>query len=125
MHIYVYGEDDTGMTKEKMELYKLKAELCKTFADPKRLMLIDILRHGEATVTELVEELGMQQAVVSRNLAVLRHRGIVKTRRQGIRIYYSLADAKIGEACDVVHKVLLNQMESHKHLAERLTAKEK
>lgn len=111
------------MYQENFELYKLKAELCKTFSDPKRLMLIDILRRGEATVSDLVEAVGIQQAVVSRNLAVLRHRGIVKTRRQGARIYYSLTDAKIGEACDMVHKVLLDQMESRKHLAERLTAK--
>lgn len=113
-----------SMSQEKLELYKLKAELCKTFSDPKRLMLIDTLRRGEATVNDLTEAVGFQQAVVSRNLAILRHRGIVKTRREGTRIYYSLTDTKIGEACDLVHKVLLEQMENRKRLAERLTTEE-
>jgi len=103
-----------------LELYELKAELCKVFADAKRLQIIDELRGGERAVGELVKLLGAPQAVVSRHLAVLRERGVVRARREGANVYYSLSDAKIGEACDLVHRILLNQMEKNKQLAERL-----
>ncbi len=102
------------------ELYELKAELCKVFADPRRLQIIDGLRGGERTVGELVRILGAPQAVVSRHLAVLRERGVVKARREGTSVYYSLTDGKIGEACDLVHQILLNQIEKNRQLAEKL-----
>lgn len=104
------------------ELYELKAELCKTFADAKRLRIIDVLRGGERTVSELVQLLQIPQAVVSRHLAILRDRGVVKARREGVNVYYSLTDSKIGDACDIVHQILLEQIERNRKLADRFVA---
>ena len=106
--------------KYNFELFKLKAELCKTFADAKRLMIISELRGGEKAVGSLVTTLNVPQAVVSRNLAVLRNRGIVKTRRDGVNIYYSLADEKIVMACDIVHEILIEQMAKNREIADQL-----
>ncbi len=103
-----------------LELYKLKAEMCKTFADPKRLMIINELRSGEKAVGDLVAALESPQAVVSRHLAILRHRGVVNTRREGVSIYYSLANLKILDACDTVHQVLLEQLAKNKDMANKL-----
>ena len=108
------------MKENNLELYKLKARLCKTFSDPKRLVILDSLRHGEKSVGELVQMLDISQAVVSRQLAILRDRGIVTPRRDGTTIYYSLVDLRICDACDVVHEILLSQIEKNKELAERL-----
>ena len=102
------------------ELYKLKAELCKTFADPKRLMIINELRHGEKTVGNLTQVLQVPQAVVSRHLAVLRTRGIVTTRRDGVNVYYRLANPRIVDACDIVHEILLEQVARNRDIAEKL-----
>lgn len=92
------------------ELYRLKAEFCKTFADAKRLGIIDSLRNGEKSVGELADILGTPQAVISRHLSVLRSHGVVSTRRQRTSVYYCLTDPKIGEACELVHQILLNQI---------------
>jgi ArsR family transcriptional regulator len=108
------------MKENSLELYKLKARLCKTFSDPKRLVILDSLRHGEKSVGELVQMLDISQAVVSRQLAILRDRGIVTPRRDGTTVYYSLADLRICDACDVVHEILLSQIEKNKEMAERL-----
>ena len=108
-------------TQYEPELYRLKAELCKTFADPKRLIIIEELRQGEKAVGNLAQTLGISQAVVSRHLAILRERGVAKTRREGTNVYYSLTDPRICEACDLVHQILLNQIARSKELAERLT----
>lgn len=102
------------------ELYKLKAELCKTFADPKRLMIISELRHGEKTVGNLTQVLQAPQAVVSRHLAVLRSRGVVTARRDGVNVYYSLANPRIADACDIVHEILLEQVARNREMAEKL-----
>ena len=108
------------MVSHNMELYKLKAELCKTFSDPKRLIIIAELRSGEKAVGDLAQALGLSQAVVSRQLAILRDRGVVRPRREGTNVYYSLTDAKIGEACDLVHEILLSQIEKNREFTEKL-----
>ena len=112
------------MYGDNLEVYRMKAELCKAFSDPKRLMIVDILSRGEATVNNVSKTAGLQQAVVSRNLAILRNRGVVKTRRQGTRIHYSLTDEKIVQACNLVHDIMLGQIEAQKNLTEGLTARE-
>ncbi len=102
------------------ELYRLQAELCKTFADPNRLIIINELRSGEKGVGDLQKVLGVPQPLVSRHLALLRERDVVKSRREGANIYYRLADPEIAKACDIVHRVLLNQITKRKETAERL-----
>ena len=103
-----------------MLLFKLQAEICKTLAYPKRLMIIHQLREGEMSVGLLASSLGLPQANVSQHLAILRERGIVATRREGTTIYYSLISPKIGEACDLVQGVLQEQLASNRVLASSL-----
>jgi DNA-binding transcriptional ArsR family regulator len=91
-------------------LFGLQAEICKTLAYPKRLMIIHQLREGEMSVGQLASGLNLPQANVSQHLAILRERGIVSTRRDGTTIYYSLISPKIGEACDLVQGVLQEQL---------------
>jgi ArsR family transcriptional regulator, virulence genes transcriptional regulator len=107
-------------SKFNLELYKLKAEISKAFSDPKRLIIIAELRDGEKTVGELVENLGISQAVISRQLAILRARGVVTPRRAGNNVFYSLSDQRIGAACDIVHEVLLNRLDNNRKLADSL-----
>lgn len=106
--------------RHDMELYQLKAALCKTFADPRRLMIINELREGEKAVGDLARTLELPQAVTSRLLAFLRERDVVIPRREGVNVYYRLTDPKILQACDLVHEVLMNQIEENKELAERI-----
>ena len=106
--------------ESQMEVFRLQAEICKTLADVKRLMIIHELRNGEKSVGQLVSELGVPQANVSQHLAILRERGIVSTRREGTSIYYSLANPKIGQACDMVQEVLADQLARNQVLARSL-----
>jgi len=106
--------------KYNLELYNLKAQLCKTFTDPRRLIIIQELREGEKSVSDLQTALGIPQAAVSRHLALLRERGVVQTRREGNNIIYSLSNSKICEACDIVHEILLSQLKQNSEFARRL-----
>ena len=99
------------------ELYRLKADLCKSFADPTRLSIINELRDGEKLVGQLVEALNIAQSAVSRHLALLRERGVVTFRREGTSVYYRLSDPKIEEACDILHRILMDQIARNRSLA--------
>ena len=91
-------------------MIRLHAHVCKGLADPKRLLIIDALRDGESTVTDLVDALEIPQANVSQHLAVLREKGLVTSRRDGQWAYYSLTSQKIVRAVDLLREVM------HEHL---------
>ncbi len=106
--------------KHGTRLFEIQAEICKTLAQPKRLMLIHELRTGEKSVGRLSSTLGISQPNVSQHLSILRKRGIVITRREGAMVYYSLSSPRIGEACDLVHNFLTEQLENSRELASSL-----
>ena len=108
------------MDPQSIELFKLQADICKTLADPNRLMLLHLLRDGEKSVGQLVDSLGLPQSNVSRHLAVLRERSLVETRREGTTIFYRMANPKIGEACDLVREVLQSQLSRNQALVNSL-----
>ena len=99
------------------QLYELHASICQTLANPKRLEVIDRLRDGEQSVSELAEAMKIGQANLSQHLAVMRHKGIVATRREGLNVYYRLSNPKIIKACDLMRQVLLEHLEAGAELA--------
>jgi DNA-binding transcriptional ArsR family regulator len=102
--------NDTG--NRDPERYRLHAEVCRVLTDPKRLMLLDVLRDGEYSVGELAEKLGCNLANASQHLAVLRSAGLVDTRRSGTTILYSLAEPDLLEAFDVIHRIVGRRLAS-------------
>ena len=94
------------------ERYRLHAEVCRVLTDPKRLMILDVLREGEHSVGDLAEELGCSLANASQHLAVLRSAGLVDTRRAGTTILYALAEPELVEACDVIHRIVGRRLAS-------------
>jgi len=105
------------MRKDKT-LYELQSEVCKTLASPKRIEILNALKDGEKTVSDLVDILGVPKANVSQHLAVMRHKGILKSRREGINMYYSVSNMKVIEACILMKEVLVEQMKEKGKLAE-------
>jgi len=100
------------MSSIRTELYQLHASVCKGLADPKRLLILNALRDGERSVSDLVDDLDIPQANVSQHLAVLRDRGLVRGRRDGQWVFYSLTSTKIVEAMDLLREVMSEQLGS-------------
>lgn len=73
------------------ELYDL-AELFKVFGDSTRIRILYVLSESELCVCDLAEELNMTQSAISHQLKILKQNKLVKNRREGKSIYYSLAD---------------------------------
>lgn len=108
------------MRKDKT-LFELQSEVCKTLASSKRIEIISALKNGEKSVGELVAILGVPKANVSQHLAVMRHKGILKSRREGTNIYYSVSNAKVVQACTLMKEVLMEQMQEKGKFAEMVS----
>lgn len=76
-------------------LYNL-AELFKVFGDPTRLRILYILTKKELCVQDIADELSMTQSAISHQLRILKQNSLVKFRREGKTIYYSLADDHVS-----------------------------
>jgi len=93
-------------------LYELHASICQTLAHPRRLEVIDRLRSGEMSVTDLAQALQISQPNVSQHLALMKQKGIVTARREGLNVYYRLASLKIVKACELMREVLVDHLET-------------
>jgi rhodanese-related sulfurtransferase/DNA-binding MarR family transcriptional regulator len=81
----------------KIALFDAFAEVAKALASGRRAELVDVLAQGERSVEELAGEIGQSVANTSHHLRSLAQAGLVRTRRDGTRIYYSLASDRVGE----------------------------
>ena len=76
------------------------AELFKALSDPTRVRIIGLLAHSELCVGDLARLLNMTQPAVSHQLRVLRHLNIVRGRKEGRHVYYTLTDEHIHDLFD-------------------------
>ena len=97
----------------------MHAEICKTLSNPIRLEILSKLRDGKKSVNEIASLTGVRQATVSQHLAVLRQRGVVSTRREGINVYYDVANPKITRACDLMREVLFEHIASMNEISPK------
>ena len=91
-------------------IYKVKAELFKTLGHPARIRVLEVLRDGERSVSELVPEVGIEASHLSQQLAILRRANLVQTRREGTSILYSVAIQEIFELLDVARSILTTSL---------------
>jgi ArsR family transcriptional regulator len=117
------------MTTE-LPVAALKAELFRALAHPVRVRALERLvdpalesrelSAGELSVGELAEQLGLEVAQVSQQLAVLRRANVVVTRRDGNTIYYSVRDPRISQLLAVARQLLLANLQDSQTLLASL-----
>ena len=98
------------------QVYALHASVCQTLANPTRLKILNALRDQEIPVAELARRTGTSMPNLSQHLAILRQRRVVVTRRQGVTIYYRIANQKILQAFDIMRDVLFEQLSEGRRL---------
>jgi len=106
------------------EIFDLHADLCKTLSSPKRLMIIALLAKKELSVGELAEVLEVPIANVSQHLRTLKDNFVVKARKNGQIVYYSLVDPRMVEACNILRSVLLEKMKARGKVARNINPEE-
>jgi len=88
----------------------VKAEFFKAMAHPVRIRLLELLRDGERSVSELIDALGLEGSHVSQQLGVLRRANLVQSRKEGTSVFYSLADRRIATVLKLSKDILLSYL---------------
>ena len=91
-------------------LAKLKSDLFKALAHPIRIQILELLKDGELCVCHIYEDLEQSQSNVSQHLSKLKKAQLVKCRKDGLQVYYSLKNDKIIEILKSSKKILLEQL---------------
>lgn len=102
----------------KTELYEQFARIGDALSSPRRLEMIDLLAQTEWSVDELAGEMEMSSANTSRHLQILREARLVRRRRDGTYIYYTLADLQVYEAWKVVRELAESRLGDVRRVVE-------
>ncbi len=97
----------TPFTGLDLEGFELEADMIRVLAHPKRLMIVDLLGRGPSTVTEIADWLNLSLQNASQHLRVMKDRGIVRARRDGREVRYTLRSPVLSESCQLVRRALL------------------
>jgi DNA-binding transcriptional ArsR family regulator len=101
------------------EMLDLIARRFRVLAEPARLRLLSELMGGEATVTELVDATGLNQANVSKHLQLLRGSDFVTRRKEGLFAHYRIADPSVAVLCEIMCGRLEDQAEQRAEILAR------
>lgn len=100
---------------------EFKAEFFRALGHPARLKLLEFLRSGEKSVSELQTHLELEPSAVSQQLAVLRNKNIVQARKAGTSVLYSVRDPQVFELLDVARRIFNNQLIDTRAMLEQLS----
>jgi ArsR family transcriptional regulator len=101
------------------DLLDLIADRFRVLAEPARLQLLNVMRDGELSVGELVDRTGLGQANTSKHLQLLRSHGFVDRRKEGLYVFYRIADPEVFQLCEV----MCDHIERHSRATQELFSK--
>lgn len=93
-----------------LTVQQFKADFFKALAHPLRIRILEILGHGDKNVNELQALTGSEGSAVSQQLAVLRGKNIVRGRKDGNKVTYSLCDPMVLELLHVAKQIFNNHL---------------
>lgn len=101
------------------DIIKMQSDAYKTFSNPARLQIIQLLCSTEMNASELIKETGVSKANLSQHMGTLIQNGVVKSRKEGVHVFYSISDQKIGTACNLMQEVVINGIKRKNKMIER------
>jgi DNA-binding transcriptional ArsR family regulator len=102
------------------DLQVFKAGFFRALAHPVRIRILELLVKGDRTVQELQEALGLDQPVVSQQLAVLRSNNIVSGRKEGVSVRYAVRDPLVGQLLETARRIFDNHLAGTRDLLRQL-----
>jgi DNA-binding transcriptional ArsR family regulator len=98
-------------------IYEKQVNICKAFANPIRLRILDMIAQRPYAVSELQEQLSISKANLSQHTTILKAAGVIITHREGKQLYCSLAIPEVKQACQLIRDVLRAQIHRGQQLA--------
>ena len=99
---------------------ELKAEILKALAQPTRLKILELLRHGERCICEIIPAIDGEQSNVSRHISLMQKSRLVTTRKDGVKVMVKVTDPEIFNILDRVSRMLRNQLKEQGKLFSRI-----
>jgi DNA-binding transcriptional ArsR family regulator len=97
-----------------------KSDFFKALSNPARIFILELLRSGELSVTELQDQLKIDSSSVSQHLSVLRNKNIVESRKAGTTVYYRVSDPQVFTLLDVARDIFNRQLMQTRSTLEQL-----
>ena len=110
---------NSNATRQRLEeqVYERQVGICKAFANPTRLRVLDMVARRDCSASELQASLSISKANLSQHLAILKAAGVVVTHRIGKHVHCRLAIPEVKKACSLIREVLRAQIRSGRNLA--------
>jgi len=102
------------------KVLELKAEILKALAQPTRLKILELLRHGERCICEIVPAINGEQSNISRHISLMQKSHLVTTRKDGVKVMVKVKDPEIFKILDRVNAILRHQMNEQRELVSSL-----
>ena len=101
-------------------VYQVKAEFFKTLSHPARIRILELLRDGERPVSELIPEVGIEPSHLSQQLAILRRANLVRSRKDGSSVIYSVTEPRLFQLLEVAKSIITCSLTETRELLEEL-----
>lgn len=105
-----------AVNEAQKALYEEEARVLKALAHPTRLLILDVLQKGERCVCEILPLIDSDKSTVSKHLSLLKNAGFIQDRREGTRLYYSLACSCVDRFFQSVRQVINTNFERQKNI---------
>ncbi len=108
------------MHTSKLRLFEKQAEIAKAVAHPLRIAIIDFLQNGEKCVCDIAEHVESERSNISRHLGLMVGAGVLSSRKEGLKVFYSLRTPCVVEFLGCATRVLKHQAKEHERLLAEL-----
>src|SRR4030042_4338968 len=102
------------------EIFELKADILKVFAQPTRLKILECLRSGEKSLHEIVHAIHGEQSNISRHISLMQKSHIITTRKDGVKVMVRVRDQKVFEILNSINLLLKKQITETRKLIQEL-----
>lgn len=92
------------------KLHKLHADVCKALAHSKRIEIIHVLQDTEMPAGELAKKLDISKSNLSQHLSLMKEKGILHERKEGLNVYYSITSNKVTRAFSLMRELLIENL---------------
>lgn len=100
---------------------ELKAEILKALAQPTRLKILELLRHGEKCICEIVPAINGEQSNISRHISLMQKSRLIDTRKDGVKVMVKVRDPSVFEILDTISLLLKRQIVETQKLIHKLS----
>jgi DNA-binding transcriptional ArsR family regulator len=106
----------------QQRIFQMQCDICRALGHPIRMAIVDQLKDRETPAADLIKELEISKASLSKHMSLLIQGGIVEARRDGRQIFYRLTDPDIQKACAIMSSILYRRLRQGEKLASAIGA---